>query len=75
MPIFQQNVCMKKVRKKLILRSFVNMDTKVLLDWSEDEISVNEELPTVNIATTYMSSFLIVTSVILGFVKELKNLI
>ncbi len=49
------------------------MDKKVLLNWSQDEISLNEESPTVNIATTYTSSFLIVTSVILGFVKELKN--
>ncbi len=51
------------------------MHTKVLLDWSQDEISFNEELPTVNISTTYASSFLLVASVGLGFVTKYLKLI
>ncbi len=51
------------------------MHTKVLLDWSQDEISFNEESPTVNIATTYMGRFLLEASVDLGFVTKYLKLI
>ncbi len=55
-----------------MLRSFLNVDKKVLLDWCQDEISFNEESPTVNIATNYTGRFLLVAST-LGFVAEDLN--